>query len=65
MTVFNNWSSLKRHEKQNKNLKAIIDIIFLDVLILYQLFFSPQVRQRSIISNKSGIYNLYMSLLTT
>ena len=33
-----------------------MDIIFEDFLILYQKFFSPQVKQSMIISNKHGIY---------
>ena len=35
-----------------------MDIIFSDFLILYQIFFSPQVKWSMIISNKHGIYEL-------
>ena len=35
-----------------------MDIIFWDFLILYQIFFSPQVKKKVIISNKQGIYEL-------
>ena len=37
---------------------TIMDIIFRDFLILYQIFFSPQVKQSVIITNKHGIYEL-------
>ena len=33
-----------------------MDIIFEDSLMLYQNFFSPQVKQSVVISNKHGIY---------
>ena len=33
-------------------------ILFWDFLILYQIFFSPQVKRSVIISNKHGIYEL-------
>ena len=33
-----------------------MDIIFRNFLILYQIFFSPQVKRSMIISNKNGIY---------
>ena len=39
----------------NQIITTIIDIIFWDFLILYQIFFSPQVKQSVIISNKHGI----------
>ena len=35
-----------------------MDKIVEDVLILYQNFFSPQVKQSMIINNKHGIYEL-------
>ena len=35
-----------------------MDIIFWDFLILYQIFFSPQVKWSVIISNKHSIYDL-------
>ena len=37
---------------------TITDIIFEEFLILYQIFFSPQVKRSMIISNKYGIYEL-------
>ena len=33
-------------------------IIFWDLLMFYQIFLSPQVKQSVIISNKLGIYEL-------
>ena len=39
-----------------------MDIIFLDFLILYQIFFSPQTRRNLIISNKHGMYELTREL---
>ena len=32
--------------------------IFGDFLVLYQIFFSPQVKRNMILSNKHGIYKL-------
>ena len=40
------------------NFSTIMGIIFRDFLIFYQVFFSPQVKQSVIISNKHGIYEL-------
>ena len=40
------------------SLSTIMDIIFGDFLILYQIFFSPQVKRSVIISNNYGIYEL-------
>ena len=37
---------------------TIMDIIFWDFLLLYQIFFSSQVKRSVIISNKHGIYKL-------
>ena len=37
---------------------TMMGIIFCDFLILYQIFFSPQVERSVIISNKHGIYEL-------
>ena len=37
---------------------TIMDIIFEDFLILYQNFFSLQVKRSVIISNKHGLYEL-------
>ena len=39
-------------------LKTIMDIIFWDFLIFYQISSSPLVKQSVIISNKHGIYEL-------
>ena len=36
----------------------MMDIIFWDFLILYQIFFSPQVKPSVITSNKHDIYEL-------
>ena len=35
-----------------------MDIIFWEFLLLYQIFFSPQMQRSVIISNKHGIYDL-------
>ena len=35
-----------------------MDLIFWGFLLLYQIFFSPQVKRNVIISNKHGIYEL-------
>ena len=40
-----------------------MDIIFLDILILSQIFFSPQARRNLIISNKHGMDELTHVLL--
>ena len=45
-----------------KNLQTTMDIILLDFLILYQIFFSPQTRRNLIISNKHGMYELTREL---
>ena len=37
---------------------TIMVIIFLDFLMFYQIFLSPQVKQIVIISNRHGIYEL-------
>ena len=37
---------------------TIMDIIVIDFLILYQIFFPPQVKRSVIISNKHSIYDL-------
>ena len=39
-------------------LQTTMDIIFWEFLLLYQIFFSPQVQESMIISNKHGIYQL-------
>ena len=45
-------------EKFNKELSTTMLIIFRDILIDEQIFFSPQVNRSVIISNKLGIYEL-------
>ena len=37
---------------------TMMSIIFWNILILYQFFFPPQVKQSMIISNKHGVYEL-------
>ena len=37
---------------------TVVDKIFSDFLILYQILFSPHVKRSVIISNKHGIYKL-------
>ena len=39
-------------------ISTIMDIIFEDFLILFHIFFSPQVKRSVIIGNKNGIYEL-------
>ena len=39
-----------------------MDIIFCHILMLYQIFFSRQVKRSAIISNKHGIYELSQEL---
>ena len=39
-----------------------MDIVFWDFLILYQIFFLPQVKKSVIISNNHGIYDLSREL---
>ena len=41
-----------------------MDIVFEDFLILYQNFFSPQVKRSVIISNKHGLYELLYTSVT-
>ena len=43
---------------QKKIFQTILVIIFLDLLMFYQSFLSPQVKRIVIISNKLGIYKL-------
>ena len=40
-----------------------MDLIFWDLLLLYQVFFSLQVKRSLIISNKHGITELSLELL--
>ena len=42
----------------NQSITAIMDILFWDCLILYQIFFSPQVKRSVNITNKHGIQEL-------
>ena len=39
-----------------------MDIIFRDILILYQVFFSSQVKLSVIVNNRDGIYELHYEL---
>ena len=41
---------------QNEILQTTMDKIFWEFLLLYQVFFFPQVKRSLIISNKHGIY---------
>ena len=41
-----------------QNHVTIMDMIFWDFLVLYEIFLSPQVKQSVIISNKHSIYEL-------
>ena len=50
--------SLTSHKEEKKIVQTIMDIIFEDFLILYQNFFSLQVKRSVIISNKHGLYEL-------
>ena len=47
-----------RVQRVSESCTTIMDIILWDFLILYQIFFSPQVKQSVIISNEYGIYDL-------
>ena len=47
---------MKKIKKQNKILQAISFIIFLDFLMFYQIFVSPQMERCAIITYKHGIY---------
>ena len=40
---------------QKKFLQTMMDIVFWDFSILYEIFFSPQVKRSVIISNRHGI----------
>ena len=46
----------------NTRLATTMDIIFWDFLVLYQIFFSPQVKQSVIINNKHDIFELPQEL---
>ena len=43
---------------QKKIFQRILVMIFSDFLMLYQIFFSPQVKRVMIICNEHGIYEL-------
>ena len=47
-----------RSNRHGINRPTTMFIIFWDILIDDQVFFSPQVKRRVIISNKHGIYEL-------
>ena len=47
---------------KNKILQKIIFIIFLDSLMFYQIFLSPQVKRYAIITDKHGMYELTQKL---
>ena len=48
---------------KNKILQKIIFIIFLDSLMFYQIFLSPQVKRYAIITDKHGMSELTQKLL--
>ena len=52
MAVFNNWSLSKRHKKKKKSLETVMNIIFWDFLIVYQVFFSQPVKRGLVIDNE-------------
>ena len=58
MTVADQCSCQEKHEEQNKTLRNIIVIIFLDILMFYQTILSPQVKRCVIIIYKHGAYEL-------
>ena len=62
MTLPNAWVDLGMQKKsvglRHVAISTIIVIIFLDFLILYKIFFSPQMIQSVVISDKHGIYEL-------
>ena len=62
MTLPNAWVDLGMQKKsvglRYVAVSTIIVIIFLDFLILYKIFFSPQMIQTVVISDKNGIYEL-------
>ena len=47
---------------KNKILQKVIFIIFLDSLMFYQIFLSPQVKRYAIITDKHGMYELTQKL---
>ena len=53
---------MKTKKMQSKILQTTMDIIFWEFLLLYQIFFSPQVQRSVIISTKHGIYPLLEKL---
>ena len=52
----NHWASLQSLVALIMLQSTIVDIIFWDFVILYQILFSPQVKRSVIISNKHGTY---------
>ena len=47
-----------RYQLRTKNIITVMDKIFEDFLIFYQIFFSPQVKRNMIVSNKHSICKL-------
>ena len=56
--LFLNIRPASKNKMKKKFLQTIVEIIFWHFLILYQFFFSPQVKRSVIISNKHDIYKL-------
>ena len=57
------WWCKTRELSAVQILATIMEIMFWDFLILYQIFISPQVKRSAIISNKQGVYELPHELL--
>ena len=55
--------AVNKVKKEIGFLQTTMDIILWEFLLLYQIFFSPQVQKSLIISNKHGIYDLPDELL--
>ena len=55
---FTNYHSFSKCFHSGKPIITISVIIFLDFLMFYQTFFSPQVKRIVIISNKHGMCEL-------
>ena len=58
----NHWASLQCLVILIMLQSTIMDLIFWDFVILYQIFFSPQVKRSVIVSNKHGIHKLPLEL---
>ena len=50
------YSTIKQHELKKKS--TILALISWDILLFYQIFFSPQVKRIVITSNKHGMCEL-------